>query len=126
MRLLSLYAGLALALVAVGLYGVLAYTTGLRRREFGLRSALGATRVNLVALVGGQALRLAAAGLAVGLAGALALAQVMREMIYGISPFDLWALGGAVLAVTAVALASSSLPALRAARVEPVEALHTD
>jgi putative ABC transport system permease protein len=126
MLLLALFAGLALVLAALGLYGVLAYVVSRRTREIGIRVALGASPPAVLRLVVGQAMGLTLVGLAVGLAGAGALTRLMRNLLYDVSPTDPLALAGAAIALAAVGLAASVVPALRALRVDPVVALRTE
>lgn len=123
MTLLSLFSALALLLSAVGLYGVLSASVSQRMREFGIRSALGATRSDLVRLVLKEGLTLTAIGLVIGLACAPLATRTMKTMLYGVEPLDagvLAAVAGILLLIAAVAILA---PALRAARVDPVEAL---
>jgi putative ABC transport system permease protein len=124
--LIGSFGVLALALAAVGLYGVTAYAVTERTREMGVRIAMGATRHAVLALVVGQALRLVAAGVAVGLAVSLAVAGSLVRLLFDVVPRDasVYALASAVL-LTAGALASY-LPARRATRVDPVIALKAE
>ncbi len=123
MTLLSLFATLALLLSAVGLYGVLSASVSQRMREFGIRSALGATRSDLVRLVLREGLILSMIGMAIGLACSPLATRTMKTMLYGVEPLDT----GTLLTVAAILLlitvAAVLVPALRAARVDPVEAL---
>jgi putative ABC transport system permease protein len=122
-RLLFGFGALALLLGAVGLYGVMAYGTAQRTREFGVRLALGAGTREVIGLVARDALRLAGIGAVVGLVGAFALSRVLKSQLYQVSPVDpvVFAIAAAVLA--AVALAAALAPAIRAARTDPMEAL---
>lgn len=123
MTLLSVFAALALALSAVGLYGVLAISVTQRTREFGVRSALGATRADIIRLVFRDGMILAVMGLAVGLACSPLATRTMETMLYGVKPLDgktFVVVAGVLLLVSAVAIL---VPALRASRVEPSEAL---
>jgi putative ABC transport system permease protein len=124
--LLTVFAALALVLAAVGLYGVMAYAVGRRTREIGIRMALGARPGSVLGLVLRQGGLLLAGGLAAGAFVAWGLTRLLGEMLYGVEPFDPATVGAmaAVLAVTA--LAASWLPARRAARVDPVDALRTE
>jgi predicted permease len=122
-QLLSLFAALALVLATMGTYGVISYTVAQRTREIGIRIALGATRHDLARLVVGQGVALAAAGGAVGLAGALAGVRVIRTQLYGVEPTDPVTLGGIVVLLALVVLVASWAPARRAAGVPAVEAL---
>ena len=121
--LLSMFAGVALVLAAVGLYGVLAYTVTQRHREIGIRLALGAPKRNVLSLVIAQGMKLVLAGVAIGIAGALALTRVMRNLLYQIEPNDPLTLLAVSLLLVATALLACWLPARRAARVDPMEAL---
>jgi putative ABC transport system permease protein len=126
MSLLVVFAGLALVLATVGLYGVIAYSVSQRTREMGIRLALGAGQPAVLRLVMSQGVRLTIAGLVVGLAGAAALTRVMASMLYGVSPLDpaTFVLVGAVLGL--VAAGASYFPARRATRVDPVVALRAE
>jgi putative ABC transport system permease protein len=121
--LLGGFAALAVALAAVGLYGVIAFVTTERRREFAVRLALGSTAAGVVALVVRTSMRPVVVGVALGLAGALALARVMRALLFDVAPTDPAAFGTAVLTLLAIGLAASVLPAWRASRVELAQAL---
>ena len=120
------FGALALALAAFGLYAVLAYAVSQRRQEMGVRLALGAESRDLARLVIGHGLRVAAAGVAVGLAAALALGRLVTSLLYGVSPRDPLSLLLAALAVIGVAALASWLPARRAARSDPMEALRSE
>jgi predicted permease len=124
--LMGLFAALGLLLGAVGIYGVLAYTVNQRRREFGLRLALGATPGDVLRMVVNGGLRLVGLGVAVGLAGALALARLMDSVLYGVPPHDPVTFVSAVLGLLGVALIASWLPARRATRVPPAVALRAE
>ena len=121
--LLTAFAALAMLLAAVGLYGVLAYAVALRTRELGLRMALGADARRLRAMVLGQVGRMALAGGAVGLALALGLERVLRSLLYEIDSLPLGVFAAALAGLAAVALASGFVPAHRASRIHPMEAL---
>jgi putative ABC transport system permease protein len=124
--LLSGFALLAVALAAVGLYGVLSYIVGQQTREMGVRLALGATAASVLGLVMWRGLRLAGAGLLVGIAAAFALARLVTSLLYEVSVVDPLAyLGGSVLLLL-IAGAACYVPARRAARVDPLVALRTD
>jgi putative ABC transport system permease protein len=119
--------GLAgLLLSAVGLFGLLSYLVAQRTREIGVRIALGARPVQVVRLVLAQALRPLAIGVALGLAGALAIARSLAALLHGLSPADPLTFTVVPLALIAVALGAGVLPARRAARVDPVTALRSE
>jgi len=124
--LMGLFAALGLLLGAVGIYGVLAYTVSQRRREIGVRLALGATTRDVLRMVVGGGLRLVAVGVAVGLAGALALARLMESVLYGVPPHDPLTFASVVVGLMGVALIASWLPARRASRVPPAVALRAE
>jgi predicted permease len=121
--LIGAFGALALLLAAVGLYGVIAYSVSQRTRELGVRAALGADRGDLVALVVGQGMRLAAVGVVLGALAAAAVTRVLSALLYGISAVDPLAFGGAATVLLAVAFVANLVPALRAARVDPMRAL---
>lgn len=126
MTLLSIFAGLAMLLGAIGLYGVISYSVAQRTRELGIRSALGAAQRDLLKLVIGQGMWLAGIGLAVGLLCALGLTQFIKGMLYGVTEFDPFVLISVTALLAAVALAACWLPARRAARTNPAVALRED
>lgn len=126
MALLATFAGLALLLAAVGIYGVVAYTVSRRVREIGIRMALGAGPAAVVRLVVGRSLAHVAAGAVAGLALAVLAGGVMRALLFGIGRMDPWAFGGAAALVVAVAAAASALPARRAAAVDPIIAIRAE
>jgi ABC-type antimicrobial peptide transport system permease subunit len=117
------FALLALALSAIGIYGVLAYTVTLRTREFGIRMALGAGAGDVVGMVMGHGVRLAAIGLALGVAGAFALTRMMSTLLFDVKPTDPMVFAGVAAALMAVALAASAVPSLRVTRIRPASAL---
>ena len=121
--LLSVFGGLALLLAVVGLYGVMSYAVSQRRRELGLRMALGASGGDLLRLVMTQGLALAAGGIAIGVVAALAATRLLGYVLFRVSPRDPLAFGAALAVMTVAAVAACLLPAWRAPRVDPVRAL---
>jgi predicted permease len=126
MSLLLVFAGVGVALGAVGVYGVIAYAVGERRREIGVRIALGAEPGRVAASVLAQGVRYAGAGVAIGLAGSLAVTRVMRTLVFGVSTTDPLTFGGLSVFLVAVAALASYLPARQAARTDPMVALRAD
>jgi predicted permease len=124
--LLGIFAGLALLLGGIGIYGVLSYSVVQRTRELGIRSALGAERFDLLRLVVGQGMKLTAWGLAIGLAASLALTRVLQGMLYGVTPADPFVLASVTVILAAVALAACWIPAHRATRIDPIVALREE
>lgn len=126
MLLLSGFAVLALVLASIGIYGVVAYLVMQRKRELGIRLALGANPAGVVRLIVLQSLRNVLPGVAVGTLAALVLARVMRSQLFGVAPTDAFTYVGAGIVLTAVCVCASLLPALRAARTDPMQALRAD
>jgi putative ABC transport system permease protein len=126
MLLLAIFAGLALLLAAVGIYGVMAYAVNRRRHEIGVRMALGAARGDIVRLVLGKALVLGGLGVAIGSAAALGLTRLISGMLYGVRPADPLTFASVAAVLLAVVVAASYAPALRALRVSPLTALRCD
>jgi predicted lysophospholipase L1 biosynthesis ABC-type transport system permease subunit len=124
--LLGLFALLAVALCAIGLYGLLAYLVSQREAEIGIRIAVGAPQASVLWLVLGHGLRLAGAGLAVGVAASLALTRLLEGLLHGVRPHDPATFAATPLALLAAALLASYLPARRAARVDPSVALRAE
>jgi putative ABC transport system permease protein len=125
-QLLGAFAGLALLLAAVGTYGVLSYMATERRREIGIRIALGAARSSVVALVMKQGLQLTIIGVVVGLAGALGLNRLIASVLFGVQPTDPTTLAAVIMTITVVAAGACWLPAWRASRLDPSVVLRTD
>lgn len=123
MVLMSLFAGLALVLAAVGVYGVMAHLVGQRTREIGIRMALGAQRGDVLQMVIGEGIVLAGAGVVIGIGGALVLTRLLRSMLFEIKPSDPATYAGGVVLLMGVALAACYVPARRAMKVEPMVAL---
>jgi predicted permease len=123
MLLIGAFALLAMTLAAVGLYGVLAFAVSQRVRELGIRQALGAARGDILALVLRQGLQIAVAGVVIGGAAAFWLTALLRTQLFGIGPRDPLVLAGVPLLLLTVAALACVIPALRATRIDPVEAL---
>jgi putative ABC transport system permease protein len=126
MAILVAFAALALALASVGLYGVLSYAVSQRRRELGVRAALGASRTALVRLVVRQGLGATTIGLVIGLLGAAALTRLMRSVLFGVAPLDPISFSVAPLVLVPVALLACAIPARRAAAADPSESLRCE
>ena len=117
------FAGVALLLAGIGLYGVLAYNVTQRTQEIGIRIALGAKQRDVVSLVIGQGMRMALMGVVVGMVAALGLTRVMRSLLYEVQPTDPITFVGVPILLGAIALLACWLPARRATKVDPIEAL---
>ena len=127
MALLTVFfAGCALLVTAIGLYGTLSYSTARRTSEIGIRMALGAQRAGVVALVFRENAVVAVTGCAVGLVAAILASRALASFLYETSPHDPWILLCSVGALAAIASAASLLPAIRAARVEPITAIRCE
>ena len=126
MLMLGIASAVALLIGMVGLYGVLAYSVTLRRREIGVRMALGASARNVTGMIARRGISLAALGIGVGLCGAVALTRVLHGLLFGVSPTDPVALIGTCITLLAVAIIASLLPAWRASGINPMEALRQD
>jgi len=122
--LLLVFAGISMLLAALGIHGVVSYGVAQRTREFGLRMALGSTPGQLKALVIRRGIKTALIGLVAGMAGAAALASGLRALLYGVAPLDPLVMGGVAALLLTVALIANYLPARRATRIDPMEALH--
>src|SRR5262249_43559527 len=126
MLLLGAFAGLALLLAAVGIYSVLSYSVRRRVREIGIRMALGAQARDVLRLIVFEGMRPTLIGLAIGLAGALALGRALANLIYGVKPTDPMTFGAVSALLAAVGLFASVIPAYRATRVEPMKTLRDE
>jgi ABC-type antimicrobial peptide transport system permease subunit len=118
-ELLGGFAGVALLLAAIGIYGVLSYTVTERRREIGIRMALGASRRSVLGRIMSQGLILTAIGLAGGVGAALALGHLLSALLFGVQPHDTATVIAVVATITLVAALACWLPAWRASRVDP-------
>ena len=123
MVLLGIFAGLALVMSCVGIYGVVSYLVGQRLHEVGIRMALGAERGDVLRMVLADGAKMTLAGVAIGLASAFALTRLMSKMLYGISAHDPLSYAGVAGLLSLVALLACFVPAMRATRVDPVVAL---
>jgi putative ABC transport system permease protein len=123
MLLLGLFAGIALALATVGIYGVMAFSVTQRTHEIGIRMALGAERASVLSLIVGQGLRLTVAGVILGLAGAWGLTRFLASFLYGVRPTDVFTFALVSIALVVVSILASYIPARRATKVDPIVAL---
>jgi len=121
--LISSFAFAAVLLAVLGIYSVIAFSVASRVQEMAIRMALGSQRAGIVRLVLASGARLAAVGCVLGLAGAAAASSLLRSLLFGVTPFDPLVLTLAAVGVLALALAASTLPALRAASINPMQAL---
>ncbi len=124
--LAAIFSGLAIILMAIGIYGVISYSTALRAREIGVRVALGATANTIVKWIVGQAILLCLAGVMVGLAGHFALSRVLGSLLYGIGANDAATLVGVIALLNLIAILASYIPARRAVRGDPMAALRAE
>jgi len=122
----AIFSGVAVALAAIGLYGVMGYSVVQRTREIGIRMALGARRVEVMQLVLRQSIMLAAVGLLLGLAGAAAVTRYLEGLLFGLTPLDPATFGAVALVFGAVATLAAFVPARRATTVDPAIALRCE
>jgi len=125
-QLLSTFSAIALVLAAIGIYGVLAYMVAERRREIGVRMALGAGRARVLSDVASEGLRLTAAGVMAGAASALFVNRLLASLLFGIGPSDATTFATAITGIVLVAVIACVLPAWRAARIDPNTALRAE
>jgi len=124
--LIGLFAGVAMMLAAIGLYGVLSTIVRQRTAEIGMRMVFGAPRGSILALVVGEGLKLSAAGIFVGLAGAFAMTRLMTSMLVGVAPTDPTTFAAMVVLFAIIAAAASWIPARRASRLNPLDAIREE
>jgi ABC-type antimicrobial peptide transport system permease subunit len=122
----ALFGAVAVVLAAVGLFGLMSYSVARRTNEIGIRMALGARSQDVVRLVLAESLMLVAAGVAIGVAIALAAGQLVAKLLFGLAPTDIYSTAGAVLLMLMVSMAAGYLPARRASRIDPMTALHAE
>jgi ABC-type antimicrobial peptide transport system permease subunit len=126
MWLLGIFAGVALVLASIGIYGAVAYTVEQRTGEIGVRMALGAQTRDVLQLVVSQGMKPVVSGLALGIIATFALGRLIAAQLYQVSAYDPVLLGGATVLFAAIALMACLLPARRATKVDPIQALRTE
>ena len=126
MTALSVFGGLSLFLAAIGVYGVLSFAATQRTREIAIRSALGADRGKLVALVLGSGARVVMLGLVIGLVGSWYLMQLVRGLLFQVEPRDPFVFGVSIVTIALVGALAALIPARRASRVDPMQALRSE
>jgi ABC-type antimicrobial peptide transport system permease subunit len=124
--LLSIFAGLALVLAVIGIYGILSWSVAQRTQEIGIRMAVGADSRGILRLILGRGLKLAILGLAIGLAATFAFTRVLASQLFEISPHDPWVLTSVSLLMLGVTVAACYLPARRATKVDPATTLRSE
>ena len=120
----AIFGGLAVLLASIGLFGLMSYTVARRTHEIGIRMALGAQRYDVLRLVMGESMALVVAGVAIGLAAALAASRLVASLLFGLAPTDALTMLFATTVMVAVSAIAGYLPARRASRVDPMIALH--
>jgi putative ABC transport system permease protein len=125
-QLLGIFAGLALALAAIGTYGILSYSVSERRREIGIHMAMGATQRRVLVMILSQGMRLAAVGLVVGVGASILLTRLLQTQLFNVRPSDPATVAAVVFFIAAVALLACYIPASRATRVDPMVVLRDE
>jgi ABC-type antimicrobial peptide transport system permease subunit len=123
MTLLTVFAGIALLLAAIGIYGMLSYSVQQRTQEIGIRMALGARGADVLRMVLRQGMQMAGLGIAIGIAGAFALTRLLSALLFGVKPTDPWTFVAVSLVLAFTALVACWIPARKATRVDPLHAL---
>jgi ABC-type antimicrobial peptide transport system permease subunit len=126
MQASSLFSGLALGLIILGTYGLMAYSVVRRTREIGIRVAVGSTPNGIVRLMFNESLRLVVAGVIIGVPGAIAVMKAISSLVFGLAPVDVASLAIAALVLAITGIAASAVPAWRAAHLDPVAALRSE